>query len=86
LEQVTEEAARLHQLMSQVSGPAQELVATGGWSHSEGLMRIKHRLLGPVARPPVTEAGARGAALLAGLAAGIYRDDSELPQPHPSLI
>jgi glycerol kinase len=49
-------------------------------------MQIKHRLLGPVSRPPVTEAGARGAALLAGLAAGIYRDDSELPQPHPSLI
>lgn len=86
LEQVTEEAARLHQLMSQVSGPARELVATGGWSRSEGLMRVKHRLLGPVSRPPVTEAGARGAALLAGLAAGIYRDDSELPQPHPSLI
>jgi len=86
LEQVTEEAARLHQLMSQISGPAHELVATGGWSRSEGLMRIKTRLLGPVARPPVTEAGARGAALLSGLAAGIYRDDSELPRPHLSRI
>jgi glycerol kinase len=49
-------------------------------------MRIKNRLLGPVARPPVTEAGARGAALLAGLAAGLYRDDSELPRPHRPLL
>jgi sugar (pentulose or hexulose) kinase len=81
LEQVTEEAAGLHQLMSRISGPAHGLVATGGWSRSEGLMRIKNRLLGPVARPPVNEAGARGAALLAGLAAGIYRADDELPRP-----
>jgi sugar (pentulose or hexulose) kinase len=85
LEHVTAEAAVLHRLMSRFTGPSTGLVATGGWSRSEGLVRVKNRLLGSVERPPVAEAGARGAALLAGLAAGVYAGHHDLPQPRAVL-
>jgi sugar (pentulose or hexulose) kinase len=81
LERVTAEAGELHELMSRAAGPVASLVATGGWARSDALVEVKRRVLGPVERPPVTEAGARGAALLAGLAAGVYADLAELPRP-----
>jgi hypothetical protein len=38
-------------------------------------------VLGPFDWPPVTEAGARGAALLAGVAAGRFAGIGDLPGP-----
>jgi sugar (pentulose or hexulose) kinase len=81
----TEQAAQLHQMMTKVSGPHSRLVVTGGWAHSAALVDAKERLLGPLLRPAVTEAGARGAALLGGLAAGIYADFTDLPSPAEAL-
>jgi sugar (pentulose or hexulose) kinase len=81
----TEQAAQLHQMMTKVSGPHSRLVVTGGWAHSAALLDAKERLLGPLLRPAVTEAGARGAALLGGLAAGIYADFTDLPSPAEAL-
>jgi glycerol kinase len=52
-------------------------VATAGWAHSAGLLEVKRRAFGPVLHSTVAEAGARGAALLAGVAAGVYRDTAE---------
>jgi glycerol kinase len=40
---------------------------------------VKREILGPFEEPEVEEAGARGAALIAGIAAGVYRDTFNLP-------
>jgi len=81
LETVTAQSQRIHDAMSVVAGVPHNLVATGGWSRSEALLRLKHAALGPLTRSPVGEAGARGAALLAGVAAGVYAGPDDLPRP-----
>ncbi|MBV6760210.1 FGGY-family carbohydrate kinase [Rhodococcus opacus] len=70
LEAVTDQVAVIHDAMSAVSGPHRALVVTGGWSRSEALIDVKRRRFGALRRPDVTEAGARGAALVAAMAAG----------------
>lgn len=77
LEEVTAQAHRIHSAMSAVTGPHHRFVVTGGWAHSAGLLEIKRRTFGPVVHATVSEAGALGAALLAGVAAGVYRDVGE---------
>ncbi len=77
LEEVTARAYRIHSAMSAVTGPHNRFVATAGWAHSAGLLEVKRRAFGPVLHSTVAEAGARGAALLAGVAAGVYRDTAE---------
>ena len=54
---------------------------TGGWAHSDGVLTLKRRALGELRMPRVGEAGARGAALLAGSAAGIYTAPADYPRP-----
>jgi hypothetical protein len=44
---------------------------------------VKRAVLGPYEWPEVTEAGARGAALLAGVAAGRFAGIDDLPDPGP---
>ncbi|HEV2917985.1 MAG TPA: hypothetical protein VG673_01905, partial [Actinomycetota bacterium] len=44
---------------------------------------VKRALLGSFDWPPVTQAGARGAALLAGVAAGDFAGIDDLPDPDP---
>lgn len=68
LEAVTEQAAEIHDAMSAVSGAHRTLVVTGGWSRSEGLLAVKRRRFGDLTQADVSEAGARGAALLAAKA------------------
>ncbi|MER5389332.1 FGGY family carbohydrate kinase [Saccharopolyspora sp. NPDC002686] len=77
----TEQAAALHRTMSRISGPHGRIIVTGGWSHSTAFIGAKQRQLGPLHRPAVAEAGARGAALVGGVAAGIYPGMTELPAP-----
>lgn len=56
-----------------------ELRVDGGASRSDLLMQMQADLLGtPVVRPRVTETTALGAAYLAGLATGFWRDTAEL--------
>jgi sugar (pentulose or hexulose) kinase len=81
LEAVTAQAAVVHSAMSAVAGEHRRLVVTGGWSRSEALLAVKRRMLGPLSNPGVEEAGARGAALLAGMAAGLYAGPAEFPAP-----
>jgi sugar (pentulose or hexulose) kinase len=52
---------------------------TGGWARDEAVLAAKARL-GPFENPPVVEAGCRGAALLAGVAAGLFESADALPQ------
>jgi sugar (pentulose or hexulose) kinase len=79
LEAVTEQAEQVHSAMSTVVGNHQALVVTGGWSRSQALLAVKRRVLGPLRNPAVSEAGARGAALLAGMAAGLYAGPAQFP-------
>lgn len=69
LEAVTEEAAEIHDAMSAVTGPHRTLVVTGGWSRSEAFLAVKRRRFGDFVVSDLSEAGARGAALLAARAA-----------------
>lgn len=81
LEAVTEQAAEIHDAMSAVSGAHRRLIVTGGWSRSDGLVEVKRRRFGPLVRTDVTEAGARGAALMAAKAAAADTPASPLAVP-----
>lgn len=81
LEHVTNEAKLTHVAMSRLSGPHRQLIVTGGWSNSRALISVKRELLGPLERSVVSQAGCRGAALLAGLAAGVYETTDHFPDP-----
>jgi sugar (pentulose or hexulose) kinase len=81
LEAVTGRTAELRALIETVAGPSRRLVLAGGWARSPAVRSVKRDLLGPFQWPRVSEAGARGAALLAGLAAGRYASITDLPDP-----
>jgi glycerol kinase len=84
LESIAFQSAALLQAMSrdaQASGgtPVHELRVDGGASVNDLLMQFQADLLGiPVVRPRVVETTALGAAYLAGLAVGVYRDLQQL--------
>jgi sugar (pentulose or hexulose) kinase len=61
-----------------VAGPRRKIVVVGGWARDEAVLASKASL-GPVEAPPVIEAGARGAALLGGVAAGVFESVDTLP-------
>jgi sugar (pentulose or hexulose) kinase len=84
LEAVTAQAAQVQDAMTAVAGQHQSLVVAGGWTHSHALLAVKRRVLGDLRVAGTTEAGARGAALLAGLAAGVYDSPEEFPDPSPT--
>jgi sugar (pentulose or hexulose) kinase len=78
-ESVTEEIRVLSDAVSDATGPRADLVVAGGWANSEAVLAAKLRALGSFRRTTAQEAGARGAALLAGVADGTYASYSELP-------
>jgi sugar (pentulose or hexulose) kinase len=80
LEVVAERAAELRTHIESVAGPSQRLVLAGGWARNPAARSVKQAVLGPFDWPQVTQAGARGAALLAGIAAGRYGGIDELPE------
>jgi sugar (pentulose or hexulose) kinase len=73
LEAVGRAGAELLEHMASVAGPAQRLVATGGWAEGEAVRAVKARHLGPFEQAAAVFAGARGAALTAARAAGMDR-------------
>jgi sugar (pentulose or hexulose) kinase len=81
LETITDQVLDLHRSMTAVVGQHRNMVVTGGWSRSAALMQVKQRAFGHLTRSAVEEAGARGAALLAGLAAGTYAGVGDFPEP-----
>ncbi len=81
VEATTEEVTKLHNSMTAIVGLHQEIIVTGGWSHSAALMAAKRRRLGTLGVSPVHEAGARGAAIFAGRAAGVLQSDGVFPDP-----
>jgi glycerol kinase len=84
LESIAYQSSALLQAMSRDAvaagaAPVSELRVDGGACVNDLLMQFQADLLGiPVVRPAVTETTALGAAWLAGLACGVYRDTEEL--------
>ncbi len=80
LEAIAFQSAELIEAMSADCGlPLAELRVDGGAAASELLMQVQADLLGvAVVRPRVTETTALGAAYLAGLGTGFWKDDSEI--------
>jgi len=62
-----------------IAGPRRRVVVTGGWARDEAVLATKASRIGSFEHPPVLEAGARGAALLAGVAAGLFESADALP-------
>jgi glycerol kinase len=75
LESIAFQSAALLQAMAADTGPVTELRVDGGASVNDLLMQFQADLLGiPVVRPRITETTALGAAYLAGLATGVWKD------------
>jgi sugar (pentulose or hexulose) kinase len=77
------ETARILDDVASIAGPRERLVVAGGWTRSDVYRRIKRDVIGGFDVPVVTEAGARGAALFAGVAAGVL-ERGNLPAPPTS--
>jgi glycerol kinase len=71
-------------LMGEDAGiPAREVRADGGAARNDFLMQLQADLLDvPLLRPTHVESTARGAAFLAGLATGVWRDRGELGEAY----
>ena len=81
LEAATEEAVRMEAIVSRAVSNQRKVVITGGWSRSEAVVALRRQAFGDAERSPAVEAGARGAALLGGCAAGVFANPFELPAP-----
>jgi sugar (pentulose or hexulose) kinase len=68
--------------LERLAGPTGRLVVAGGGARSGLARALKSSALGAFELPAVDEAGARGAALLAGCAAGVYGGVQDLPPAH----
>jgi sugar (pentulose or hexulose) kinase len=86
VEAVVERGAQLFDVVAGF-GTVERIVVAGGWAHSPTLRAVKRRRLPvPLDVPAVVEAGARGAALLAGCAAGIFSNANAVPRPHTATL
>jgi sugar (pentulose or hexulose) kinase len=73
-----DEALALHRAMDGAVGPATRVVVTGGWRHSEEVMRAKAARFDHLEVSAVEEAGALGAAILAARVVGTLGPDEYL--------
>jgi glycerol kinase len=82
LESIAFQSQDLFEAMMADSGePAKELRVDGGAAENDFLMQFQADLVGcPVVRPKDTETTALGAAYLAGLAAGVFRNTQQLKE------
>lgn len=80
LDHVGGQAVDLLAVIERAAGRTSRLIATGGGTRSHAFMALKRAALGPLLIPQVAEAGARGAALLAGCAAGVWADPWSVPK------
>ncbi len=78
LQAAAAEAVSLLDHVDALAGPRRRVVVTGGWARDEAFLAAKARF-GDLETPAVVEAVARGAALLGGIAAGLYESADELP-------
>ena len=78
IDAVANEVERNIAAIDAIAGPHTKVVVTGGWARDRAVRETKRRL-GAIDTPAIVEAGCRGAALLAGVAAGAYPSADELP-------
>jgi sugar (pentulose or hexulose) kinase len=78
IDAVTRDVQALIAHIGAVAGPHTKVVVTGGWARDRAVLHAKRRF-GAIEAPPVVEAGCRGAALLSGVAAGLYAGADDLP-------
>ena len=78
IDTVAREVQELIAHIDEVAGPHTKVVVTGGWARDAAVFDAKRRL-GAIEAPPVVEAGCRGAALLSGVAAGLWASADDLP-------
>ncbi len=80
VESIAYQVADLLEAMQRDAGtPLKELRVDGGAAANDALMQFQSDILGiPVVRPAVTETTALGAAYLAGIATGFWRDANEI--------
>src|SRR5512133_1153369 len=78
IDTVTREVQALIAHIDGVAGPRTKVGVTGGWARGPAVLDAKRRF-GAIEAPPVVEAGCRGAALLAGVAAGLFSSADHLP-------
>jgi sugar (pentulose or hexulose) kinase len=81
VEAVSDRTAAMLRTIEAVGGPVERVVVAGGWARSPTLRQAKAARLPRPSYPSVTEAGARGAALLAGCAVGLYGGPTAVPPP-----
>ena len=67
--------------LQDLGGPIAEVRISGGWAANPVLRRLKLAAFPNTVHPRVSEAGARGAALLAGKAAGAFGSVDAFPPP-----
>ena len=67
--------------LEDLGGPIEEVRISGGWAANPVLRRLKLAAFPNTVQPRVSEAGARGAALLAGKAAGAFGSVDAFPPP-----
>jgi xylulokinase len=78
MESVTFYFAESLQALNELGVNLSEFVATGGGAKSDQWLQLKADIFGvPFVRPRVTEASVLGAAILAGIAAGLFRHPAE---------
>jgi len=79
IESIAHQVADVLEAMEADAGPLTALRVDGGAAANDTLLQVQADLLGlPVERPQVIETTALGAAYLAGLAVGFWRDAAEL--------
>ncbi len=81
LEAMARRSAEILAAVEQGAGPTRRLVVGGGWARSAAVRQTKRAHLGPFTHPRVREPGARGAALLGAVAAGLHPEVAALPRP-----
>jgi sugar (pentulose or hexulose) kinase len=67
--------------LEDLGGSIEQVRISGGWAANPVLRRLKMEAFPNTAYPRVGEAGARGAALLAGQAAGAFASADSFPPP-----
>jgi sugar (pentulose or hexulose) kinase len=76
VERLAARATELKQAIERIAGPTSRLVVAGGWSEHPIVAEVKLEVLGQFERAPHPEAGARGAAVLGGVASKVRATES----------
>lgn len=79
LESVEAESTKMLAVLESLAGKPERLVISGGGARSVAVRVLKRAAYGVTDEPAVIEAGARGAALTAGCAVGLYPDLFHVP-------